>query len=228
MAAQELESEKRRLIRERTEVMKESHSMEVSDSMEIFKLQKRIRELESSQTTLAANKKDLERKLKNVKDELDETRMAFEEAREKIETAVLMREEFERRGALMVELRDQLEEYRAYTESAINDGILDGRKQPRPAPTELSVILKRDGTGEWEWTPWLTNIREKAWQRDIKGLREEIDDLTQHRQQAYTKLRTELDTVVTHLVSYMPSPIKAITTRVVGIPAVAPALTKSP
>ncbi|KAJ3410714.1 hypothetical protein HDV05_003460 [Chytridiales sp. JEL 0842] len=241
LAAHQLQLEKSKLLKTHAEVIKDSHSMELSDSLEISKLQARIRELETAQSTLQGQKKDLERKVRNVYEELEEMRTAFEEARGKVEAAVRMREEFERRGALVNELREQVEGFRSYVEALEGEGsslLNDDSGRPifpqllKPShhstnTTELSIYLKNDGTGEWEWTPWLQNVRDKAWQRDIRGLREEIDDLTKHRQQAYTKLKTGIDLMVTSIASYMPSPIKAITTRVVGIPAPTPSATVS-
>ncbi|KAI9364504.1 hypothetical protein DFJ73DRAFT_809715 [Zopfochytrium polystomum] len=217
----ELENEKKRLAREKVDAIRESQSVESADTRVIYDLQKRIRALEDANAAALASKKDAERKLKQAREDLEEAKSLAAELQERVESAVGLREECERRGALIMELKEQLEDSRTSAidsnEAKMFQNATTVVKRPTgPANSELSVVLQK-GDQEWSWSPWLMSVREKVWERDINGLRDEIADLTQHREAAYVRLRSGIDEMLGIFVQALPTPVQAITTRVIGV-----------
>ncbi|KAJ1558007.1 hypothetical protein HK405_014632, partial [Cladochytrium tenue] len=224
-AAVELEVEKRRLAREKVDAIRESQIAESADTRVIHELQKRVRALEEGNASAAAGRRDAEKRLRGARAELDEARRLAAELQEQVEAAVWLREECERRGALVLELREQLEEVRSSALDSSEDRQFRAatteagarRAAVGPANSELSVVLQK-GEADWQWSPWLSSVREKVWEADISGLQQEIADLALHRETAYVRLRTGIDDMLTVIVRALPTPIQALTTSIVGVP----------
>ncbi|KAI8845573.1 hypothetical protein BC829DRAFT_445650 [Chytridium lagenaria] len=214
IAAQELESERRRLIRERHEAAREAQGVEMTDTMTIQDLQKRLRDCEGELVTARTGRREAERKFRGAMGEVERLRESYLRLEEGAREIDGLKEVCGRLEVENGELREQLEEMRVRWMDRSDVVAL----QQGGARGELAMVLaEATGKPEWEWTPWLTSIRNKCWDRDISGLREEIDNLREHRVQAYQRLRSEMDVMMTSIVAVLPTPLQTITTRVVGI-----------
>ncbi|KAJ1554154.1 hypothetical protein HK405_005871, partial [Cladochytrium tenue] len=228
LAALKLEGEKKKLAREKVDAIRESQDAESADSRVIYELQQKVRSLEDANSAAIAGRRESEKRLKQAREELDATRKLVAELQEQVEATVWLRKECERRGALVMELKEQLEEVRSSALDSSEDRMFQDAtvatdeasllRRRAAMNTELSLVLQKGGM-EWQWTPWLTNVRDKVWERDINGLKDEIADLAAHREVAYVHLRASIDEMLTILVQALPESFQAITTRVVGIPA---------
>ncbi|KAJ1544354.1 hypothetical protein HK405_008717, partial [Cladochytrium tenue] len=231
LAALKLEGEKKKLAREKVDAIRESQDAESADSRVIYELQQKVRSLEDANSAAIAGRRESEKRLKQAREELDATRKLVAELQEQVEATGWLRKECERRGALVMELKEQLEDVRSSALDSSEDRMFQDATVATVATdeasllrrraamnTELSLVLQKGGM-EWQWTPWLTNVRDKVWERDINGLKDEIADLAAHREVAYVHLRASIDEMLTVLVQALPESFQAITTRVVGIPS---------
>ncbi|KAI9347666.1 hypothetical protein BDR26DRAFT_854536 [Obelidium mucronatum] len=122
-----------------------------------------------------------------------------------------MRQEFERRGTLIIQLKEQVEDlHLRIQEKSENDN------EPLTPPTQ-PVNYNKD----WEWTPWLESVKTKAWDRNLTGLREEVEELRTHRIEAYNKLKEQMDQAMVSFVDRLPETVKVGVGKVasaVGVP----------
>ncbi|KAJ3269511.1 hypothetical protein HK104_005112 [Borealophlyctis nickersoniae] len=210
-AAADLESERRKLMREKAEARRDTKDLEISDSATITTLQNRIRALESERSRLEAQKRDAERRITNQRMELEtlSTRVVELETREH-ETKEL-RNELERQCRLVEELREQLEDHRNKDIAAKEefdfyghlgehlDGFLDDK-----------ALIALENGEEWQWVKWLERARTKCWERDVSGLKEEIDNLRIHREEAYLRLRDTIEEIAGQVSASIPGPIASV------------------
>ncbi|KAJ3103315.1 hypothetical protein HDU96_009297, partial [Phlyctochytrium bullatum] len=243
MVAQELEGERRRAVRERVEAVREAQGVEIEDTRTIQELRARLRECEGELAGARVGRKEAERRMRVAVEEVERLREANGVLEEKAEEVTGLRAECARLEAVVAEMREQLEEQRderveREVLSLQSGGVAAKGERVRlekGKDGEMAVVLA-GSPQQWEWTPWLNSIKSKCWDRDIQGLTAEvtfsfsfgtgltengqqIDNLRQHRVEAYQRLRSEMDVMMGTLVSVLPTSIQSITTRVVGIPS---------
>ncbi|KAI8917923.1 hypothetical protein BC831DRAFT_438497 [Entophlyctis helioformis] len=239
--AQELEAEKRRLLREKMETLKESRVMGHSDQELISELHARIATLETDHDRLTATKADLEKRAGVLRHELNACHERIAELTARAEDATAACRAFEAKARGADEMREQLEDLQARVMALDDEATFSGigrsggamaagagaGSADRVPPGSTRVIMTKEG---WEWTPWLERARVKAWERDMAGLREEINDLRSHQQQAYNRLKNELSGMAGRMLSFIPNPLQplsSLTSSVLGTGRTAPAVTES-
>ncbi|KAJ3192860.1 hypothetical protein HK101_005837 [Irineochytrium annulatum] len=233
LAAQELEQQRRRLMLEKKEAMRESASVELSDTKAIQDLGKRLRETEAELATQRGGRKEAERRCRQLRDEMDAVRARLAEAEEAAGHAEAAREECERRGRVIEEMKEQIEVLREGFERVKEEGAFEEasgavvsaaerKKRWDAVGDQLALVLAERREESWEWGTWITRVRSKTWERDVEGLRQEIGDLQAHRVEAYTRLQKEIETMMSSIVSVLPQSLQSLTTRVVGIPSSPP------
>ncbi|KAJ3192202.1 hypothetical protein HDU83_009323 [Entophlyctis luteolus] len=173
--------------------------------MQISKLQEEIAQLTQW-------KADAEKTIATTTATLQESIVRLHDQEDRLQAAASMRQEFERRGTLIIQLREQVEDLRARLDSAAQEEAENGGVTPAADGRSLAKI----NSDTWEWTPWLENVKHKAWERDLAGLREEVEDLRRHREEAYNKLKTEMDSYMFKFVDSLPESVKLGVGKVVN------------
>ncbi|KAJ3090849.1 hypothetical protein HK102_002450 [Quaeritorhiza haematococci] len=221
-AAMELEEERRRLLKEKVETLKEKSDLEISDSEVIRSLQLRIREFEIENGRLAASKKDVERKLKSVLAERDQLIAANEELQDKCALNDDLKRDCERQAKLIEELKDRLESERfshhAGDGSATASLAAIAASSSGGSRNDMIRSLAGEITGEpltkeqeFQWNLWMDRSWQKLWEADVQGLRYEIDNLRNNRNQAYDRVRDQIGEMVTGVGEWVPYPFKSLT-----------------
>ncbi|KAJ3093504.1 hypothetical protein HK100_006578, partial [Physocladia obscura] len=164
---------------------------------------------------LAVAKKDVDKALHATSAALQESVVRLHDQEDRLQAAQAMRQEFERRGVLIVQLKEQIEDLRAQLDERAEADQLEGFTQNNSAANAAGDRLKINDN--WEWTPWLESVKHKAWERNITGLREEVEDLRRHREEAYNKLKAEMDGYMAKFVGALPESVLAVA-QAVGVP----------
>ncbi|KAJ3115795.1 hypothetical protein HDU96_011073 [Phlyctochytrium bullatum] len=241
MAAQELDAERRRLLKERQEAQRERLEVESHDMATIEGLAAKLSETETEAASLRVGRREAERRNRALAEENERLRLEVARLEEGRAEDGKLRAECDRLEALVAEMRDQLEEQRLCLVDRREEEILTrgpgaGADRASGVTTagemvgrvvaeadgrvaDASMMMVNSSKPGWEWTPWLNSVKNKCWDRDISGLTHEIDNLRKHRVAAYQRLRSEMDVMMGSLVSVLPASIQSITTRVVGIPS---------
>ncbi|KAI8812477.1 hypothetical protein BJ742DRAFT_20327 [Cladochytrium replicatum] len=235
-AAADLEADRRRLIREKMEQAKESRTTEQSEQDNVRQLWARIRSLENENARLLAGKREAERRRDAMRMELEELAQRYEELSRDSAQRSSLEAQVEAQRELIEEMRERMEETVHLYDAAVNELALRGLPIPTSgspfrvvrngAPngyggsSEMTLVVRQQRGSElarqdWELTAWMERSGTKLWNRDLTGLRNEIDDLNLHRNEAYIKVRDTLDDLLTQFVERLPPGlIKGMTTKV--------------
>ncbi|KAI8833444.1 hypothetical protein BJ741DRAFT_612137 [Chytriomyces cf. hyalinus JEL632] len=165
-----------------------------------------IAELQKEVATLAAFKKEADKKIKETSLALQDALLRIQDQQDRLDAAASMRQEFERRGTLIIELKEQVEDLHMRLADA-----QDAAGVTAPAADSASKsagIVSKYSDKDWEWTPWLESVKGKVWERNLTGLREEVDELRKNREEAYSKLKEEMDTMVVNFVDQLPESVR--------------------
>ncbi|KAJ3027816.1 hypothetical protein HDV00_010841 [Rhizophlyctis rosea] len=189
-AAEELDAERRKLIRERMESQKDAREMETLDSETIRLLHNRVKTLEAERTRLELARRDSERKYQIQNTDLESLRSRVVELEAREEETYQLKDEFSRQYQLIEELREQLEgeRKRAVEEKEERDfwncgglgGILPGKGVTGiPGYGEVfgdddRALIYLERGDDWQWSKWLERARTRMWERDVSGLRSEV------------------------------------------------------
>eukprot|EP00842_Homolaphlyctis_polyrhiza_P004531 jgi/Hompol1/5079/HPOL_001301-RA len=201
--AAQLEKEKRRLLKEKVESLKESRHAENMEQELFAELQLRIHTLEADNDRFMSAKDEIEKRFMAMRNENALAQERIAELTAKLEESTVANQSSTVQNQVIEEMREQLEDMRSRF-AALHDELERGRE---PSGARLDDEA-------WEWTPWLERAKNKAWERDIAGLRDEINDLRVHQQQAYTRLATELTSMVGRILEFTPTPISSITSTI--------------
>ncbi|KAJ3209730.1 hypothetical protein HDU82_000225 [Entophlyctis luteolus] len=163
-----------------------------------------ISKLQDELAQLNQWKVDAEKTIATTTATLQESIVRLHDQEDRLQAAASMRQEFERRGTLIIQLREQVEDLRARLDSAAQEEVENGGVTPAADGRSLAKV----NSDIWEWTPWLENVKYKAWERDLAGLREEVEDLRRHREEAYNKLKAEMDAYMLKFVDSLPESVK--------------------
>ncbi|KAJ3350668.1 hypothetical protein HDU83_009491 [Entophlyctis luteolus] len=171
-----------------------------------------ISKLQDELAQLNQWKVDAEKTIATTTATLQESIVRLHDQEDRLQAAASMRQEFERRGTLIIQLREQVEDLRARLDSAAQEEVENGGVTPAADGRSLAKV----NSDIWEWTPWLENVKYKAWERDLAGLREEVEDLRRHREEAYNKLKAEMDAYMLKFVDSLPESVKLGVGKVVN------------
>ncbi|KAI8614373.1 hypothetical protein BC830DRAFT_1127659 [Chytriomyces sp. MP71] len=139
--------------------------------------------MEAAVKALSAWKKEAEKTVKQTSQAMQDSVSRTQELELSLSS---VRQEFERRGNLIVELQEQLEDSRSQLLD-MNDGI-------NPATVPPSSKLKKKSSQVWEWMPWPESFRSKpAEPKTLASLVEEVEETKKTREEAYQKLKKDMD-----------------------------------
>ncbi|KAI8621826.1 hypothetical protein BC830DRAFT_1092415 [Chytriomyces sp. MP71] len=162
-------------------------------------------ELHKEVASLKEWKKEAEKTIKQTTTALQESLVRVQDQQDRLDAAASMRQEFERRGTLILELKEQIEDLRVHLADAQEQ--IGGEVSQAAAQASAGFVSKYDGK-EWEWSPWIESVKGKVWERNLTGLKEEVDELRKHREEAYRKLKEEMDTMVVKFVDQLPESVR--------------------
>ncbi|KAJ3072320.1 hypothetical protein HDU98_003829 [Podochytrium sp. JEL0797] len=195
-------------------VKKDSHSDDADLEDRQLEAEMKVKELEAELESLTVWKKEAETTIKQTTSALQDSLLRLHAQDDRLQAAAAMRQEFETRGTLIVQLKEQVEDLhlRLQTLEAGDDVTIE----MDPA-TARSLAYNKD----WEWTPWLESVKTKAWDRNLSGLKEEVEELRLHRIEAYNRLKEQMDQTIVSFVDRLPDSVKqgvGKVAAVVGVP----------
>ncbi|KAI8835986.1 hypothetical protein BJ741DRAFT_708793 [Chytriomyces cf. hyalinus JEL632] len=164
-----------------------------------------ISDLQKEVAALATFKKEADKKIKETTLALQEALLRIQDQQDRLDAAASMRQEFERRGTLIIELKEQVEDLHVRLADAQDAAGVSAAPEPT---SKAAGIVSKYGDKDWEWTPWLESVKGKVWERNLTGLREEVDELRKNREEAYSKLKEEMDTMVVKFVDQLPESVR--------------------
>ncbi|KAJ1550183.1 hypothetical protein HK096_008289 [Nowakowskiella sp. JEL0078] len=230
--ALDLDAEKRRLLREKHHQEKENKSTEISDQQEIRKLNERIQKMENENKKLTREKRDAERKRDAVREEVQKVTTRLSELEQEAKQSQNLTRVIDEQQQLIFEMREHMEETVHLYDAAVNELAFRGLPFPTrntnykvtrtiaSNPDEMQMIVRQQQTidpetGEWHLGKWVERSGQRMWEFDLHGLIQEIDDLRQHRAEAFVRVRRTVDDLLTSVVDRLPPGlIKGITTKV--------------
>ncbi|KAI9202075.1 Triosephosphate isomerase-domain-containing protein [Polychytrium aggregatum] len=224
--AQQLEAERKRLLNLMNSSIKEKSNSDKSDAEQIKQLSSVIVNLESENAQLTRTKADATNKLNVLREELNSVQVKYDEAEEIVSQYKYLKDEYDQQKVLIEELKASVEEQRQSYQGMIDDLALVGQLPNsaialRGGIDHNALVLTDDFNGDWQWVKWIERTRVKAWERDIRGLREEIDNLRENRQHAVLRLRQQVENLVVTVAAQLPAPVQALTKTVLGVSGVA-------
>ncbi|KAJ3235363.1 hypothetical protein HDU81_000570 [Chytriomyces hyalinus] len=165
-----------------------------------------IAELQKEVGVLAAFKKEADKKIKETSLALQDALLRIQDQQDRLDAAASMRQEFERRGTLIIELKEQVEDLHMRLADAQDAAGVAAPAAAESTSKSAGIVSKYDK--DWEWTPWLESVKGKVWERNLTGLREEVDELRKNREEAYSKLKEEMDAMVVNFVDQLPESVR--------------------
>ncbi|KAJ3048711.1 hypothetical protein HK097_010264 [Rhizophlyctis rosea] len=228
--AEDLDADRKRLLREKMEARRDTSALESMDAETIRSLQSRIRYLETDREKLSTSLRDSEHRLFIQSADYDSLRIRVAELESREEETHLLRDEFTRQCSLVEELREQLEEQRRKDGEDEEDRAFWGLPGAGLGVTGIpgygevglddrALILLEQGN-EWQWSTWLDRARGRMWERDVNGLKQEIENLQTHREEAYLRVRDAIDDITTQITERVPGPIAFLAKNFVPTPVV--------
>ncbi|TPX72935.1 hypothetical protein SpCBS45565_g00257 [Spizellomyces sp. 'palustris'] len=220
-AAAELEVDRRRLLREHAEVRRDTKELEQTDQEIMQDLGRRVRDLETENAKLLVAKKESDRRCAMQRIELEELTVHAKELEAKVAETEGLKDEYARQSRVVDELREQLEDIRAsdmehFEEEMAFGGVTGIDEEDENEPYQGSTVRGVDSghltsrKQDWEWTKWIERTRTRCWELDMAGLRDEIADLRAHREEAYSRLRSTLESCTRQVVDHTQRPITSL------------------
>ncbi|KND01792.1 uncharacterized protein SPPG_03583 [Spizellomyces punctatus DAOM BR117] len=220
-AAAELEVDRRRLLREHAEVRRDTKELEQTDQEIIQDLGRRVKDLETENAKLLVAKKESDRRCAMQRIELEELSVHAKELEAKVAETEGLKDEYARQSRVVDELREQLEDIRAsdmehFEEEMAFGGVTGIDEGDEDEPYQGATVRGVDSgqltprKQDWEWTKWIERTRTRCWELDMAGLRDEIADLRAHREEAYSRLRSTLESCTRQVVDHTPRPITSL------------------
>ncbi|KAJ1549704.1 hypothetical protein HK096_010960 [Nowakowskiella sp. JEL0078] len=228
----DLDAEKRRLLREKHYQEKENKSAEMSDQQELRKLNDHIQKMENENKKLMREKRDAEKKRDAVREEVQKVTFRISELEQEAKKSQNLARVIDEQQQLIDEIREHMEETVHLYDAAVNELAFRGLPFPtrntnykitRAIPSntdEMQMVVRQQQvmdpeTGEWHLGKWVERSGQRMWEFDLHGLIQEIDDLRQHRVEAFVRVRRTVDDILTSVVDRLPPGlIKGITTKV--------------
>ncbi|KAJ3282833.1 hypothetical protein HDU79_009617 [Rhizoclosmatium sp. JEL0117] len=165
-----------------------------------------ISDLQAQIQALTNAKKEAEATVQKTTAALQESIVRLHDQEDRLQAAAAMRQEFERRGTLIVQLKDQVEDLSTRLQELQDSVSAESTTAATSTATATSKPLTYNK--DWEWTPWIQSVKSKAFDGNLSGLKEEVEELKIHRQEAFNRLKEQMDAVVVGFVSNIPEGVR--------------------
>ncbi|ORY40647.1 hypothetical protein BCR33DRAFT_355813 [Rhizoclosmatium globosum] len=165
-----------------------------------------ISDLQAQIQALTNAKKEAEATVQKTTAALQESIVRLHDQEDRLQAAAAMRQEFERRGTLIIQLKDQVEDLSTRLQELQDSVSAESTTAATSSTTTTSKPLTYNK--DWEWTPWIQSVKSKAFDGNLSGLKEEVEELKIHRQEAFNRLKEQMDAVVVGFVSNIPEGVR--------------------
>ncbi|KAJ3386084.1 hypothetical protein HDU92_002697 [Lobulomyces angularis] len=190
---------RKKLLKEKIEAVKEKNDAKMDQEI-ISDLESRIENLELEQENLIKIRKEKDEELIKMKHELDIKDSELFIMKENVQKNEYWKEEFEKLSKFVDHLKEELEFERSRNEGIGYEDALGEENAKAVTSTKKTTkskgfnsfadeALKGQPNENWEWTNWFDRSLSKLWERDIDGLRSEINDLSVNKDMAFTRIR---------------------------------------